>query len=178
MNRISRFSSRLTGWAWASLLGKAFAWALLFMGLAHVGSASLVAFAEPARSPPPRLAEVASTGGAPQPTGESRAPPPCASAVASALAASGSVSATLADGRIVLNLANATDLMKLPGIGQKRADAIVALRERQGRFRSLRDLLRVRGLGNKTLTRLAPLVVNDPPTPTADPPSTERRRQP
>jgi competence protein ComEA len=75
--------------------------------------------------------------------------------------------ARLPDGRIVLNLAGVRDLMELPGIGEKRARAILALRTRQSRFRSLRDLLRVRGLGLRSLRRLEPRVVIDPPEGTA-----------
>lgn len=71
--------------------------------------------------------------------------------------------AVLPDGRVVLNVAGALDLMALPGVGAKRASAIVALRARLGRFKSLRDLLRVRGLGLRSLRRLEPRLVLDPP---------------
>jgi competence protein ComEA len=62
---------------------------------------------------------------------------------------------------IVLNRAGLDDLMRLPGIGRKRAQAIVELRERLGRFVRPSDLLRVRGIGTKALARLLPLVVID-----------------
>lgn len=71
--------------------------------------------------------------------------------------------AILPDGRIVLNLASETELTKLPGIGPKRAQAILALRQRLGRFRRVEDLLRVKGIGRKMLDRLRPAVILDPP---------------
>lgn len=74
------------------------------------------------------------------------------------------------DGKLVLNLATEADLRKLPGVGQKRAAAIIALREKQGRFRMLQDLRRVKGLGRKALAKIAPLVVIDPPA--SSPPKT------
>jgi competence protein ComEA len=67
------------------------------------------------------------------------------------------------DGKVILNQATAEDLMHLPGIGRKRAEQILALRARLGRFKRPTDLLRVRGLGAKRLQRLLPQVVVDPP---------------
>jgi competence protein ComEA len=67
------------------------------------------------------------------------------------------------DGRIILNLATSVDLQKLPGVGPKRAEAILALRTRLKRFRRSTDLLRVRGIGPKLLARLQPSFVLDPP---------------
>ncbi len=69
----------------------------------------------------------------------------------------------LPDGRVVLNAASEQDLRKLPGIGPARAAAIIALRNKLGRFRSPRDLLRIRGIGPKMLRRLEPRLVVDPP---------------
>lgn len=67
---------------------------------------------------------------------------------------------------VVLNTATAEQLVALPGIGPKRAAAILALRERLGgRFRRVEDLRRVKGIGPAALRRLKPLVTVDPPTP-------------
>jgi competence protein ComEA len=66
---------------------------------------------------------------------------------------------------VVLNVAAEADLRRLPGIGAKRADAILALRARLGRFRAVEDLLKVRGIGRATLRRLRPLVRLDAPPP-------------
>ncbi len=69
-----------------------------------------------------------------------------------------------ADGKVILNLATITDLRKLPGIGQKRAQAILDLRQKLGgRFRKLTDLLRVKGIGVKRLAKLKDKMVLDPP---------------
>ena len=53
--------------------------------------------------------------------------------------------------------------MKLPGIGPSRARAILALRQRLAKFRAVEDLLRVKGIGRKTLRRIKPNVVLDRP---------------
>jgi competence protein ComEA len=70
---------------------------------------------------------------------------------------------TLSDGRIILNTASDEELRRLPGVGPARSRAILVLRERLVRFRSPRDLLRVKGIGQKTLTRMLPMLVLDPP---------------
>lgn len=72
------------------------------------------------------------------------------------------------DGKIALNAAVEEQLVRLPGIGPARARAILALRDRIGRFRSVDQLRRVKGIGRKTLQRIAPLIVLDLPKPKAD----------
>ncbi|HEY4015072.1 MAG TPA: helix-hairpin-helix domain-containing protein [Polyangiaceae bacterium] len=71
---------------------------------------------------------------------------------------------------VALNVAGEADLRRLPGIGAKRADAILALRAHLGRFRAIEDLLKVRGIGRATLRRLRPLVRLDAPPPDAGQP--------
>jgi competence protein ComEA len=73
------------------------------------------------------------------------------------------------DDPVVLNDATTEDLQRLPGIGAKRADAIIALRTRLGRFHQIEDLLKVRGIGLRMLSRLRPLVILDAPTPPSSP---------
>jgi competence protein ComEA len=48
--------------------------------------------------------------------------------------------------RVDLNRASVTELMRLPGVGEKRAQAIVAHRTKQP-FRRAEDVLAVKGLG-------------------------------
>jgi competence protein ComEA len=48
--------------------------------------------------------------------------------------------------RIDLNRASVTELMRIPGVGEKRAQAIVAHRQRSP-FRRAEDVLQVKGLG-------------------------------
>jgi competence protein ComEA len=69
-----------------------------------------------------------------------------------------------ADGRVILNRATDADLRRLPGIGAKRARAILELRARLGRFQRVADLLRVKGIGPRLLQRLAAQVVLDAPS--------------
>jgi competence ComEA-like helix-hairpin-helix protein len=72
------------------------------------------------------------------------------------------------DGKVILNLATLEDLRHLPGVGQKRADAILALRARLGHFRHVNDLLRVKGIGVRGLKKIVPHVLLDAPqTPAA-----------
>ena len=61
----------------------------------------------------------------------------------------------------MLNRADAAELQRLPGVGAKRAEAILALRERLGRFRHASDLLRVKGIGRRSLERMLPHLVID-----------------
>lgn len=54
---------------------------------------------------------------------------------------------------IDLNSASLEELRSLTGVGPKRAQAIVALRAARGGFARVDELLRVRGIGRKTLAR-------------------------
>lgn len=56
-----------------------------------------------------------------------------------------------------LNVASLEQLEGLPGIGHKKAEAIVELRKHRP-FTRLTQLLEVRGIGRKTLERLKPYV--------------------
>lgn len=61
--------------------------------------------------------------------------------------------------RIDLNRAGVTELMRLPGVGEKRAQAIVAARAKQP-FRKPEDVLVVKGIGPRWLAKVrANLVV-------------------
>jgi competence protein ComEA len=71
------------------------------------------------------------------------------------------------EGKVILNLAGVEDLRHLPGVGAKRADAILALRARLGRFKQVNDLLRVKGIGVRGLKKITPHVVLDAPKPSA-----------
>ncbi len=78
--------------------------------------------------------------------------------------ASATNSARTSDGRVILNLAAEADLIGLPGIGPKKAKAIIELREKLGgRFKRLEELTRIRGIKRKFLDRLRPRVLLDPP---------------
>jgi competence protein ComEA len=57
-----------------------------------------------------------------------------------------------------LNSADEAALLDLPGIGPARARAILDFRVAHGRFRSLSQLLQIRGIGRALLKQLRPLV--------------------
>jgi competence ComEA-like helix-hairpin-helix protein len=57
-----------------------------------------------------------------------------------------------------LNHASATDLDRLPGIGPVLAGRIVTYRGLHGPFRSVEELLGVRGIGPRLFARLEPLI--------------------
>lgn len=63
-----------------------------------------------------------------------------------------------AQNRININTAIKEELQLLPGIGEKRALAIIAYREANGPFTSAEELLLVPGIGEKTLAGLEHLV--------------------
>ena len=69
----------------------------------------------------------------------------------------------LAASRIDLDRATARDLERLPGIGPALAARILADRAEQGPFRTPEALLRVRGIGPRTLQRIRPYLA--PPAP-------------
>ncbi len=58
--------------------------------------------------------------------------------------------------RMNLNTATASQLERLPRIGPRMAARIVAYRAEHGAFQRVEDLVRVRGIGPKTLARLSP----------------------
>lgn len=56
--------------------------------------------------------------------------------------------------KIEINGASAKDLISLPGIGPKTADAIVNYRIKYGRFKVVEDLLNVRGIGKSKFEKI------------------------
>ncbi|MBL7033526.1 MAG: ComEA family DNA-binding protein [Candidatus Delongbacteria bacterium] len=57
-----------------------------------------------------------------------------------------------------INRASATELETLPGVGPVLAQRIVDWRQQQGPFLQEDDLLQVRGIGQRSLERLLPLI--------------------
>jgi len=160
----ARGSSELPGLARAPLAA-GFAQMLGSGPLAAGAAAERPAAAPGVAGPGVVGAGTAASGTAAAPHCSCDEPMPCASSPEAA-PPSGSevVGAVTADGRVVLNLAGALDLQRLPGIGAKRAAAILELRRRLGRFRRSSDLLRVKGIGRRMLERMsAQLVLDAPP---------------
>ena len=161
----ARFIARCKESVWAPVALKALGIGVLMTALAGVGAASIATGAtRGVRVPlandigsawlrvtgPSGSAKVAASAAPVEAPSAVPAPPPKPPGLT-------------ADGKVILNQASAEDLMRLPGIGKKRAEAILALRARLGRFKRPTDLLRVRGLGAKRLQRLLPHLVVDPP---------------
>lgn len=63
-------------------------------------------------------------------------------------------------GQININTADVSTLTKeMTGIGKTRAEAIVAYRQKNGPFQSIDDLIKVTGIGNRTVERNRPNIV-------------------
>ncbi|MFL5306211.1 MAG: ComEA family DNA-binding protein [Polyangia bacterium] len=81
-----------------------------------------------------------------------------------ALAAAPVRAAKEVDGVVNLNTAPAAVLALLPGVGPAKGDAIVAYRTRRP-FRTVDELVRIKGIGRKMVRRLRPhLAVSGPTT--------------
>lgn len=79
-------------------------------------------------------------------------------AVGGTAAAMRTVSSGVSRGLLDLNRATAEELRALPGIGPVTAGRIVAFRREHGRFVRPEDLKKVKGVGERTFARIAPLV--------------------
>lgn len=58
-----------------------------------------------------------------------------------------------------INTAGSADLQAIPGIGKALADRIIAFREKNGAFGSVDDLLKIQGIGEKSLQKIRPYVI-------------------
>lgn len=67
--------------------------------------------------------------------------------------------ASAAVATVNLNSATAKELEALPGIGRSTAGNIVAYRTEKGKFKTVEELLKVKGVGKKTLEKIRNLVV-------------------
>jgi competence protein ComEA len=171
-----RFTSALRESVWVPVAAKASAIAVGMLGLAAIGAWSTLAGAGvPVNGAAPRAsvdahaawlapthAEQSANPRAAIPPNET---PPLAAPTPETAAPAGTSPGVTTDGKVVLNTATVEDLVKLPRVGPKRAQAIVELRKRIGKFRRATDLLRVRGIGRKTLALMLPKLVVDAPAP-------------
>ncbi|HEB84049.1 MAG TPA: helix-hairpin-helix domain-containing protein [Bacteroidetes bacterium] len=64
--------------------------------------------------------------------------------------------------KVDINRAGLEELESLPGIGPVLARRILEFRETNGPFRRSRDLLLVRGIGEKRMARLEPYITLTP----------------
>jgi competence protein ComEA len=77
-------------------------------------------------------------------------------ALAVLLAGSSALAEEELSGVVNVNTASAAELEMLPGIGASRAKALIEAREAKGGFKSLDDLLAVKGIGEASLAKLRP----------------------
>src|SRR5262249_13252876 len=144
-----RIAARVRAWfassAWAPLAGKVALWSVGFFLLALVGSGKLLTWVPAVRAG--SVAYAATT-----------TPPPPAAPQDDAGPADAGEDGGVKE-KINLNLATESDLRRLPGVGPKKAQAILELRAKLGRFTKVEELLRVKGIGRRSLARLRPLVV-------------------
>ncbi|MBZ5640535.1 MAG: helix-hairpin-helix domain-containing protein [Acidobacteriia bacterium] len=82
------------------------------------------------------------------------APPPAASRSAAAKA--------VPTAPVDVNTASAAQLETVPGIGKALAQRIVEFREKNGPFGEVDDLVKVRGIGEKSIQRLKPYLTAGP----------------
>jgi competence protein ComEA len=162
----------------ARVVGSRFAKPVARVTLAAAGLLLLAFIGKTAVAGALAAAPVAATSAAAAPGAPASAPtslplpapaPPPAPAPAADPAPASRTRAT-ADDPVILNTATVDDFRRLPGVGEKRATAALAVRMRLGgRFHTVDDLLKVKGIGRTTLRRLRPLVRLDPPPPPAMP---------
>lgn len=60
--------------------------------------------------------------------------------------------------RININTADATQLNKLPRVGDKMAQRIIDFRKANGAFKKIEDLMKVKGIGPKVFAKLQPQI--------------------
>jgi len=63
------------------------------------------------------------------------------------------------EGQININMATAEQLVLLPGVGKKTADAIIEYRTKNGNFKAVDDIAKVKGIGAKKLEKIKKYLV-------------------
>jgi len=152
-------------WRWGAVLGRVTLAALGLVLLGAIGRSALAKSilsteaspAADAGATPTSVASVAvavpSAASAPAPAQLETPPQP-----PFPVGASASKGRATPEDPVYLNQATLADLHRLPGVGPKRAEAILGLRAKLGHFRQIEDLLKVKGIGRAMLKRLHPLV--------------------
>ena len=68
---------------------------------------------------------------------------------------------TVYSGLININTADSAELQELPGIGESTAEAIIAYRKDNGPFKKKKDILKVKGIGEKTYKDIKDMITVD-----------------
>ncbi len=75
------------------------------------------------------------------------------------IASSSTSSGSNSSSKVRLNSANIEQLMQLNGVGKKKAEAIIEYRNKNGKFNSVDDFMKIKGIGpalfNKNKAKLA-----------------------
>ncbi len=172
--RWARLRARIADSAWAPIAGKIAGYGVGFLLLALVGSGRFASWLTPASKglisipaasaatlPIASIGSAAASAEAPAKVESgSDAGVETADAGASATEDAGAPGIDAA-GKVLLNSASEDQIRRLPGVGPKKAKAIIELRTRMKRFQRVEDLLRVKGMGKRSLARLRPLVKID-----------------
>lgn len=61
--------------------------------------------------------------------------------------------------KININTASKKDLIDLPGIGEGMAERIILYRERKSPFKAIKDLKKIKGIGDKKFEKLKALII-------------------
>jgi len=62
------------------------------------------------------------------------------------------------DRKININTASSVELQELPHVGEKVAQRIIDFREQNGKFKKVEEIMKVRGIGEKTFEKIKDLI--------------------
>lgn len=60
--------------------------------------------------------------------------------------------------KININTAGAEELEKLPRVGEKTAQRIIEYRQKNGKFKRIEDIMKIKGIGEKTFKKMEDMI--------------------